>query len=529
MRKTLFLTLVLLLHASFCLSQADSASRLRLIFAGDLMGHTPLHREALQSNGTYDYSPCFQYIKDYIQSADIAVVNLEVTLAGSPYTGYPCFSAPDALAVAARDAGFDIFATANNHCMDKGRRGLERTVSTLDNLNVSHLGTYRNLSERNLNHPFIVDRNGIRLAFLNYTYGTNGISVSRPNVVNLIDTALMRRDIAEARRQNADYIIAILHWGVEYQHNNNSEQLQLARHLFRLGCNAVIGGHPHVVQNLNPDFDTSAATPRPVVYSLGNFLSNQKHGGTDDGILVELELLKTDSLITVHNFAYLPFHVTPVVVDGRRRHVIIPLTDAVENPEDYHLSSADHRILLKSRLYHNKLLQAPATSRYPSVERRFFHNRKPSVARLFTYHYFNYDNAFPANPHAEPVYVYTFDGQLSVRRTAPVPVQPLSAYNFLDLDTQTPFGLDPGQAQPLPLQWQKLSETDTSAEYQSVGSSETLLVRIRKSGQTVTPAPLVNSLPGIVTHLWVNGILRLRLSKEEQLPIPHSAVPLQHR
>ena len=117
----------LLLFAAAAPSRGQQGSgHLRLVFAGDLMGHLPLHSAALQSNGSYDYAPCFQYVKDYIQSADVAIVNLEVTLAGKPYTGYPCFSAPDAIAEAAHQAGFDVFTTANNHCMDK--RSATKTI-----------------------------------------------------------------------------------------------------------------------------------------------------------------------------------------------------------------------------------------------------------------------------------------------------------------------------------------------------------------------------------------------------------------
>ena len=183
---------------------------LKIIFAGDLMGHTPQHKAALKTDGSYDYTPCFRYVRDYIRSADLAILNLEVTLAGPPYTGYPQFSSPRELAVAAKEAGFDIFTTANNHCMDRGKAGLERTLRVLDTLGIPHLGTYRDRQQRDQEHPLIVNRNGIRLALLTYTYGTNGIPAVSPNVVNLIDTADMARDLAVARLRGADFIITLL-------------------------------------------------------------------------------------------------------------------------------------------------------------------------------------------------------------------------------------------------------------------------------------------------------------------------------
>ena len=128
----------------------------KIIFAGDLMSHMPQVNAAKQADGSYDYSPCFRYIKPYVQSADLAIVNLEVPLDGKPYSGYPQFSAPDALAACAKEAGFDIMTTTNNHCMDRGRHGLERTLRVLDSLGIPHLGTYRDRAKHDKEHPLMV-------------------------------------------------------------------------------------------------------------------------------------------------------------------------------------------------------------------------------------------------------------------------------------------------------------------------------------------------------------------------------------
>ena len=173
-------------------SQSDT-SRLKLVFAGDIMGHDEQITGAWNAIlNNYEYEPTFRYVKPYIEQADIAVANLEVTLAGPPYKGYPQFSSPDALAIAARDAGFDVFIQANNHALDRGRKGFNRTMRILDSLNIFHTGTFADSLRRVINYPLILEKNGIRIALLNYTYGTNGIVIPRPSIINRIDTSKIR-------------------------------------------------------------------------------------------------------------------------------------------------------------------------------------------------------------------------------------------------------------------------------------------------------------------------------------------------
>src|SRR5688500_14521852 len=162
---------------------AQDTTRLSLVFLGDIMQHDSQIADAYDvSSGVYDYTPCFQYIKPYIEAVDLAIGNLEVTLAGKPYKGYPQFSAPDELLVAMKNIGVDVLVTANNHCVDRGRAGLERTIAMLDSFGIQHTGTFRSQAEKNKVHPLIVERRGFKLALLNYTYGTNGLPVSKPNI-----------------------------------------------------------------------------------------------------------------------------------------------------------------------------------------------------------------------------------------------------------------------------------------------------------------------------------------------------------
>jgi len=285
---------------------------LRLIFAGDIMGHAPQIKSAETSPGQYDYRPCFRYVKPILEQADLAIGNLELTLPGKgPYTGYPMFRSPDALATALRDAGFDILVTANNHSNDSRGPGVVSTIETVRELGFQQTGTFKNSRDRELFYPLMVYRNGFKIALLNYTYDTNGVPTQAPTVVNLIDTVQIAADLAEARARKPHFILVVMHWGLEYQLQENAEQRKLARFLVRNGADMVIGAHPHVVQPIReetvamPDGSEKSAV---VVYSLGNFISNQQKPGTDGGILFQVDLLHRKGVpyAEVGTYGYIP-------------------------------------------------------------------------------------------------------------------------------------------------------------------------------------------------------------------------------
>ena len=370
--------LLLLCLASVTIAQAQS---LKVIFAGDLMGHGPQHKAARTADSSYDYTPCFRFVEDYIKSADLAIVNLEVTLAGPPYTGYPQFSSPRELALAAKNAGFDIMTTANNHCMDRGKEGLERTLRVLDTLGIPHLGTYRDREQHDLEHPLMVERNGVRLALLCYTYGTNGIEVQKPNVVNFIDTLEMARDLRVAKEKGADFVITLIHWGIEYALKANAEQEQTARWLLERGCDAVIGGHPHVVQNFTLDANLhNDRYPEIVVYSMGNLVSNQRDVNCDGGIMIELDLQKNFFDTRVVGCRYMPYWVHRGTFDGLYQYYIVPSTDAVEYPDSYQVSGDLLQALQRFSTNTRTRLDSCALSGGANIfEHRFYHNRRPEL------------------------------------------------------------------------------------------------------------------------------------------------------
>ncbi len=292
LRSVLFLTLVC---PVFLAAQTDT---LRLLFTGDIMGHSPQISSAqLIKNKKYDYHPCFEYIQPVLKQADLAIGNLELTLPGAPpYTGYPMFRSPDELATALKDAGFDILMTANNHANDSHGLGVTHTINTLNDLGFLQTGTFKNQRDRSAFYPLMVYKNGFKLAFLNYTYDTNGVPTEAPTIVNRIDTVQIGADLAEARARKPHFIIVVMHWGIEYQLQENAEQRRLARFLIRNGADMVIGMHPHVVQPIRTETVTMPDGSRKeavVVYSLGNFISNQQQPNTDGGLLFQVDLLKT--------------------------------------------------------------------------------------------------------------------------------------------------------------------------------------------------------------------------------------------
>ena len=279
-----------------------------LIFAGDMMSHMPQVKAAYNPQSKrHEYVHWFQFLKDTIATADFAIANLETPLAGEPFSGYPMFSAPDAFAEDLKKVGFDILVTANNHTVDKGKKGIERTLNILDSLNILHTGSFRNEQEHDSMTPLMIESKGVKIALLSYTYGTNGISVPKPNIVNLINHAQMEKDIQKARSLGAHIVIPIIHWGIEYQNHEHPSQVKTAEFLASKGVDAIIGMHPHVVQPIK--YVKRNNDSIPVAYSLGNVVSNQRERFKDGGLFVNLTITRVNDTPRITSFSDIPFWV----------------------------------------------------------------------------------------------------------------------------------------------------------------------------------------------------------------------------
>lgn len=295
-----------------------------LLFAGDIMQHEAQLKMARQSNGEYSFSYCFRHIREFVRSADISVANLETTIGKSGYSGYPSFCAPDSFLHAVKDAGFNVLLFANNHCMDKGKRGALHTLDMLDSLQIAHCGVYRNAKEREERYPLIVEEKGVRVAILNYTYSTNGREIPSPMVVNLIDKETIARDIQSAREKRADAIIACMHWGDEYVSLPPQRVKELGDWLIEQGVDHIIGNHPHVVQPL--EIRESSTTPdrNVVAYSTGNLVSNMSLRRTDGGMMIAMKLMKILNYTRPRDVRYLLTWIAPKSEDGKRDFTIYP-------------------------------------------------------------------------------------------------------------------------------------------------------------------------------------------------------------
>ncbi|WP_421869806.1 CapA family protein [Marinoscillum sp.] len=306
---------------------------LKLQFVGDVMGHNGQINSAYNSkDGSYDYNPVFQQMKPLFERADYTLANLEVTLAGAPYAGYPEFSSPDELAIALKENGVDGLVTANNHSCDLGGPGLVRTIRVLDSLQMDHTGTFLDSADRAQNNLLIIDKNNIRVGVLNYTYGTNYLPNPPPTLVNRIDSALILNDLKDAKLAKLDKLIAFMHWGKEYQHEPNTEQLILTSLLFDQGVDIIIGSHPHVLQKMQW-IKTSDTTEYLVCFSLGNFVSDQRTAPRDGGAIFELDLQKKHGETHISNTGYYLTWVHKYRKHGKNNYEVLPAASFETNPD----------------------------------------------------------------------------------------------------------------------------------------------------------------------------------------------------
>ena len=270
------------------------AQEATIVFAGDAMQHQRQLDAAREADNTYDYSQCFSAVAPWIADADYAVVNLETVLGGKGYSGYPCFCTPDSYAQALRDAGFDMLLTGNNHTLDRRDGGLKRTVQVLDSLGVDHIGTYSDAASRKRAIPQIKNIKGFKVGFLNYTFCTNGLSVSGDVVVDYTDREKMRRDIESTRAAGAELVVVIPHWGTEYRLLPDSWQKSMAKYLLDLDADMIIGGHPHVIQPMEVHENPHTGRRQLLVYSLGNFISGMRTTDTRGGAMVRTIIKRDD-------------------------------------------------------------------------------------------------------------------------------------------------------------------------------------------------------------------------------------------
>ncbi len=337
---------------------------INIVGIGDALCHSQNFKDAYNSEtGEYDFSPMFKNVTKYFDDTTVAVGNLETTLAGADrgYSGYPTFNSPDELAYDLKEMGIDILTTANNHCLDKGYTGLERTLNVLDDYGIAHTGTSR--SEEEQNTILMKDLNGIKTAFLCYTYGTNGIPIpsGREYSVNLIDKDFIKEQLDKAKEEGAELIVVSMHWGAEYRLKPTTEQEDLAEFLIKNGADVILGNHSHVPEPMEMKtvtLDDGTTREGFVIYSMGNFFSAQTDNYTRDTLILNVEVRKNGATgeITIDKATYTPVYVYDNGKNAKDRYELLDIEQIIK---DYEAGSSEYSQsiynLMKSEL--NKIVE----------------------------------------------------------------------------------------------------------------------------------------------------------------------------
>ena len=308
---------------------------------GDTLCHNTQYWDAYNSKtNEYDFSYVYEDIKNYTLSSDITIGSLETTFAGKEkgYSNYPTFNTPDSLATALKNIGVDVVSLAGNHALDYGYTGLCRTIDVFNNIGLSHLGTYKTAEDQE--KILIKDVKGVKIAFINYTYGTNGIPVpsGKEFCVNLIDKDFIKKQINQAKEQNVDMIVACMHWGTEYRTTANSEQKDLANFLFENGVDVILGNHPHVLEPMEKKTITlQDGTTKEVfvVYALGNFTADQRDEITRDSAILNLTITKnSDGKISIDKVNYVPIYMYKNTNVSTHKFKILDIEKTIKDYEE---------------------------------------------------------------------------------------------------------------------------------------------------------------------------------------------------
>lgn len=307
-----------------------------ILAVGDFMLHGP-QLKAAKRGADYDFSEYFRYIKNDVEKADLALINLETTIAEEKdgYSGYPVFASPEQAVKNIKDAGFDIATTANNHMYDRREKGIENTCRALKKYGMDNIGS----GKKDEYKPLIKEVNGIKIGFTAATYGINGFEEnyrknSEDYKISFIDDDEQKKDIEYLRSQKTDINIIFIHWGVEYQKRPNTDQEKIFEKLSRMGYDIVIGSHPHVYQKI--DRKIIDGKEHYVIYSLGNFISNQRrevmgNRYSENEAMLNIKITKSPIAGTrVTEFEAQPLWVDKYTENKRNVYNVIPVNKALD-------------------------------------------------------------------------------------------------------------------------------------------------------------------------------------------------------
>ncbi|MBC8079314.1 MAG: CapA family protein, partial [Gorillibacterium sp.] len=341
------------------------ATEIKLSAVGDILMIGPIIRFAkLSDTNRYDFAGILDQVTPYLRGSDLVIGNLETPLAGNEIhytqknrrTGFSMFNCPDDLAPALKSVGFDVLITGNNHALDRGEAGLNRTLRLLDEHGLAHTGTFS--QHPGMENHLIKEIKGIRVGIVSYSKSTNKLPLpaGKPWMVNVVDRRKPQAMLDHVRRlsKQVDLVVVCLHTGTEYIHYPPKEQRELVRLLFNCGAHIILGSHPHVIQpNLRPRKDQF------VIHSLGNFISTRLHHNpyTNLGVILELTVKKDDrGEITISEIVYVPTWSTQIRSYGRIKYKLLPIKQNLSKP--FPKQSADnYNLMVKMWKHANHILK----------------------------------------------------------------------------------------------------------------------------------------------------------------------------
>ncbi len=340
------------------LSYTNDTIQIQIGFVGDIMAHLAQLDAQKTDSGSYNFNDNYRLMRFFFQSNNWMIGNLETTFTGPErgYSAYPLFNTPDPLAEALKNAGFDLLSTANNHMYDQGTDGLMRTMEVLSKNKLLFTGSRKNASEKNY---IVYNVNGIKIGVIAYTYETtpdssefitiNGLKIKKEDqtLINSFNpdkpaetVAKWRSDVTRMKKDSADFLITIIHWGNEYQLKPCGYQVALADSLNKLGIDIIFGSHPHVVQPFDFIYDSVRKHTTFVSYSSGNFISNQRfetlqNYNTEDGLYLEVKIMKIKNQKTqIYHIKPIPTWVNRYPKNGKFGYEVVPLPWILNNPNE---------------------------------------------------------------------------------------------------------------------------------------------------------------------------------------------------
>lgn len=316
-------------------------------FVGDIMCHSTQYNYSRVDADSFNFKPVYREIKNFLASSDITIGNLETVFAGKEkgYLGYPLFNTPDDFLDGLAYAGFDILVTANNHSLDRGESGAKRTIRKIKEYGMDYNGSF--LSEKDRDSIRIINVKGINIALLSFSYGSNHYQENKINL-NVIEDIELENQLKKAKEFKPDFILVYFHFGTEYQKTPSAYQKEIVEKTIKLGADAIVASHPHVLQPIDTYKANNANVDSGfVAYSLGNFISNQRWRYSDGSIILNFKIQKDNASrkIKISEINYLPIWVFKGETQNGKEYIIYPSELAEGNKLPSFLTGSDKKLM----------------------------------------------------------------------------------------------------------------------------------------------------------------------------------------